>query len=894
MANYETLKAAIQSAIKQNGNNEITGALLQQSLISIINSLGTGYQFLGVAVPSTNPGTPDQNVLYIASMAGTYPNFGGIVVGEGEVAILKYNGSWTKEVTGVATAEQLALLDLEANGLSSQFEAGSINYLTGEDGTDARCVRTGHIPVSGTVIINMTFGKTIYGYYVVKYLNGVYAGYTFTQASVSATQAQIQVDDTFNSIRIRIQGNEAWTESQIANSNYIAYILGGTYEKVENILQEISKIDDINEVLNDYNILPINVRQGTTMNGASGSIFPNANSTVATFKVDGSKTYQPVIDGKLQEGYYRISYYSDENQTQFISGTNTQEGKFTTPDNAKSCALGFYGKTFVSLVLMAADDYALTLTDKLLKLSAALPFVDIVDKNIYELKALRAINWTDNTILLAENGQTVSFNGYATSEFITGDSCFVKLVSNEFSQTYTSLAIYDSNNNFISAYAMGAGRHFIYVRRDIKVKICVRSVNKSNCGYSLEADGMPDILTDKVREIAENSAVSPLAGKSISWYGTSIPLVYPQLVGRMTGAIVYNECYGSSGARMGAKTTSAYLENPDSDPYRIKGLEWPRPVYGLMMSVQERNDVITNWLSYVDTWIGTYEGEEGAPTNAKPQNINDGQHEALKATIRDLCYDVRIARHCGINHQYNLGIAAEDCSDGQARPAGFVETSDYYVIEHGFNDVSGPAWGDTVPEDYQTIPTEPLDRHTAIGSINAMIDYIYKHNPRAKVLLIGHYERQTTRGAWVKDVMEQVSEYWGIPLLKLYNNLGMGVREVVSNGYWDASNVWHDTGFTFTTSGESWTSNNIALAYSMVAGNYAGTIDGNIVRGNNATLLKQLLNITEGTDVATWKPTRTQVYMRDGLHPYSAATAQYIAQIIANWLSTTIKNQTNI
>lgn len=113
MANYATLKSAIEQVIKTNGNNEITGALLQQSLLSMINSLGAGYQFIGVAVLSptpTNPGTPDQNVFYIAGQPGTYSNFGGLVVNDGEIAILKYNGTWTKDVTGAATEEKVTQL----------------------------------------------------------------------------------------------------------------------------------------------------------------------------------------------------------------------------------------------------------------------------------------------------------------------------------------------------------------------------------------------------------------------------------------------------------------------------------------------------------------------------------------------------------------------------------------------------------------------------------------------------------------------------------------------------------------------------------------------------------------------------------------------------------------
>lgn len=120
MANYATLKAAIQQVIKTNGNNEITGALLQQSLLAMINSLGVGYQYAGVAVLTptpTNPGTPDQNVFYIASEPGTYANFGGLVLADGEVAILKYNGAWSKDSTGAASLENVNQLGQEVSDL---------------------------------------------------------------------------------------------------------------------------------------------------------------------------------------------------------------------------------------------------------------------------------------------------------------------------------------------------------------------------------------------------------------------------------------------------------------------------------------------------------------------------------------------------------------------------------------------------------------------------------------------------------------------------------------------------------------------------------------------------------------------------------------------------------
>lgn len=100
MAHYATLISAVQSVITTNGNNEITGSILQQILIAIINSLGANYQFVGVANESTSPGTPDQNVVYFAG-AGTYPNFNSAVVPSGYLGVFKYNGSWTIETVAV-------------------------------------------------------------------------------------------------------------------------------------------------------------------------------------------------------------------------------------------------------------------------------------------------------------------------------------------------------------------------------------------------------------------------------------------------------------------------------------------------------------------------------------------------------------------------------------------------------------------------------------------------------------------------------------------------------------------------------------------------------------------------------------------------------------------------
>lgn len=112
MSEYSSLKATINANVKTNNNQEITGSVMNSVLNAMVNTLGAGYQFMGVATP-TNPGTaqtPDYKCFYLATTPGTYTNLGGLVVADGEVDILKYDSSWTKEVTGIATAESVHLL----------------------------------------------------------------------------------------------------------------------------------------------------------------------------------------------------------------------------------------------------------------------------------------------------------------------------------------------------------------------------------------------------------------------------------------------------------------------------------------------------------------------------------------------------------------------------------------------------------------------------------------------------------------------------------------------------------------------------------------------------------------------------------------------------------------
>lgn len=108
MANYANAKANIAANVYQNNNNEVTANMVKAGINAVVDTLiSGGYLNAGIAHPDDAAVTPDANVFYFAIEAGTYVNKGGIVVADGEVAVLKYNGTWSKEITGAATAAQV-------------------------------------------------------------------------------------------------------------------------------------------------------------------------------------------------------------------------------------------------------------------------------------------------------------------------------------------------------------------------------------------------------------------------------------------------------------------------------------------------------------------------------------------------------------------------------------------------------------------------------------------------------------------------------------------------------------------------------------------------------------------------------------------------------------------
>ena len=169
MGNYEELKAAVSSVIKTNGNQEITGQVLQNTLTTLISQVGANATFAGIATPDTAPGTPDQNVFYIAGQSGVYANFGGYEVTKNAVAFNNVSGNWVATELNLLSSDfgDSAVYDMAYSGYLPvdlghiySYTSGTGHYVA-HNLWDAVTLRiynpTGKLEVTGANVANFVF-----------------------------------------------------------------------------------------------------------------------------------------------------------------------------------------------------------------------------------------------------------------------------------------------------------------------------------------------------------------------------------------------------------------------------------------------------------------------------------------------------------------------------------------------------------------------------------------------------------------------------------------------------------------------------------------------------------------------------------------------------------------
>lgn len=142
MGNYSKLIEEIRSKIKTNGAEEITGDILQQILVDVVDTMGE-YGTISVANEDTDPSNVEQNVVYIASGGKEYPNFGIEYLSPGIWLLVPENETWKAISLGkplmvnTTWAELKALRDRGDLVAGTQYRITDYETTTTQEGTSS-------------------------------------------------------------------------------------------------------------------------------------------------------------------------------------------------------------------------------------------------------------------------------------------------------------------------------------------------------------------------------------------------------------------------------------------------------------------------------------------------------------------------------------------------------------------------------------------------------------------------------------------------------------------------------------------------------------------------------------------------------------------------------------
>lgn len=336
MGNYEELKIAVQTVIKQNGNEEITGQVMQNTLLNIISTIGANATFAGIATPNTAPGTPDQNVFYLAGTPGTYSNFGGYVLTEGLVMFENSTGTFTavnlginsddvrmkfladKSIIGMVNIDPNHLYNIPTTGgsdgeyiVDSQYDTGWI--VVPEYG--------GKMSISGATILRVTF------------FNDVLPSGSAFISSVASNFANITIPD-YAKLALVTLLRSANPEGY---KNLIVTQPGGAVKRME--LDAAQETNNNNILLLKERLYKnrsfsgkVDIDANMVVNIGSGNInyIPNTAFDVAFVDIFDKSKYLEITGATI----VRVSFFSDYeiNTANYIS--NTTKYITTIPSNA--------------------------------------------------------------------------------------------------------------------------------------------------------------------------------------------------------------------------------------------------------------------------------------------------------------------------------------------------------------------------------------------------------------------------------------------------------------------------------------------------------------------------------------------------------------------------------
>ena len=414
-------------------------------------------------------------------------------------------------------------------------------------------------------------------------------------------------------------------------------------------------------------------------------------------------------------------------------------------------------------------------------------------------------------------------------------------------------------------------------------------VRKSDSSDLVAVD-LSDILTihlkgsliDRIEGI-EPKINSYWTGKKIAYFGTSVPAQgYPQLVGEKLGANLYNQAVGASMMRIGVYNTDDEL----GDDLGLTGVYFTNALRSMSMTQEERKRLFLCWTTeqrkqwlienkryseedvanvkgYVEYLGGAFQEDSTDPTTSwptsKPTDIWAGDGETYKKIRRD---SYSYCWNNSDNIEGDLPYSGKITEPIEGRLEPFLsgeKKADLFVFDHFRNDSLGTT------EAYLKIPTPTNDRRYPIGAFIYLCQQIYLKVPNAKIAIVGHFDNDDVKAqlGHVWEAQKKASDYFGFPLLELWNKLGIRCSySVTTTGYWGEDGEWHEDGYN--------------------GSNHVWADNSNGALGLNENPRQITIN-----GVLTWVHdlSTRQIWCKDDIHPTGNRALNYFAEVIAAWIN---------
>ena len=307
-----------------------------------------------------------------------------------------------------------------------------------------------------------------------------------------------------------------------------------------------------------------------------------------------------------------------------------------------------------------------------------------------------------------------------------------------------------TNQETRTTFTLASDEHAITIRCIVIADV---TPTPTRTGTVVATSTDPSVLPVIKEEVLPNTSRTDKT-KRIVWFGTSIPagagydLNYPLSLGRKLGVTVYNEAVGSSRARASwAEFVSA------SNPLGA-GSAYGSLIKAMGYTLAEKQYFIDNYDSLKSQFVDTH-----------PETL-DADTQLL---IKNYSFERKLYRY----------LNSKEAIYKTVNNDGFIGDVDIYVLDHGYNDVTGRYESDT------TIPElgASNEMYYFAGALNRYIKEIMENDITAKIIIISHYANdEGTKDAVAVRMQNEVAQYWNIPIINIYKEIGWTNVEITING----------------------------------------------------------------------------------------------------------------